>query len=261
MPHLIESIGDLTDSRDEDELEATLAAVTFELGARRLALWRVVHHEGGVWLRRRLTLPSPESCVSGRPPWRRGARAVGVGRLAGLARVLRRADAYSPHARPEQLVPIRLSRRQPAGRGRLDGRHSRRPFAGGRRAAAARLASDLSKPSRASRPQRTRRTDGFAQPPHFRRILSARGGAAPALARRQGTRRGTAAIRSTRAPWPFSRLPTSISSNVSATALVILMATNSELVARPMTRTLRDRQALSLRRRGVVILAGRLRPN
>ena len=62
MTHLIESIGDLTDSRDEDKLEATLAAVTFELaGARRLVLWRVVHREGGVWLRRRLKLPSPEA--------------------------------------------------------------------------------------------------------------------------------------------------------------------------------------------------------
>jgi diguanylate cyclase (GGDEF)-like protein len=62
MPHLIESIGDLTDSRDEDELEATLAAVTFELaGARRLVLWRVVNREGGIWLRRRLELPSPEA--------------------------------------------------------------------------------------------------------------------------------------------------------------------------------------------------------
>ncbi len=62
MTHLIESIGDLTDSRDEDKLEATLAAVTFELaGARRLVLWRVVHREGGVWLRQRLKLPSPEA--------------------------------------------------------------------------------------------------------------------------------------------------------------------------------------------------------
>ncbi len=62
MTHLIESIGDLTDSRDEDKLEATLAAVTFELaGARRLVLWRVVHREGGVWLRRRLKLPSPQA--------------------------------------------------------------------------------------------------------------------------------------------------------------------------------------------------------
>jgi diguanylate cyclase (GGDEF)-like protein len=62
MPHLIESIGDLTDSRDEDELEATLAAVTFELaGAQRLVLWRVVHREGDVWLRRCLKLPGPKA--------------------------------------------------------------------------------------------------------------------------------------------------------------------------------------------------------
>jgi diguanylate cyclase (GGDEF)-like protein len=62
MSHLIESIGDLTDSHDEDKMEATLAALTFELaGARRLVLWRVVNREGGVWLRRRLKLPSPKA--------------------------------------------------------------------------------------------------------------------------------------------------------------------------------------------------------
>ncbi len=81
MPHLIESIGDLTDSRDEDELEATLAAVTFELaGARRLALWRVVHHEGDVWLRRRLQLPPPEGASS-------------AGRCAGAEQELLALDA------------------------------------------------------------------------------------------------------------------------------------------------------------------------
>jgi hypothetical protein len=58
MAHLIESIGDLTDSHDEDKMEATLAAVTFELaGARRLVLWRVVNREGGLWLRRRRSCP------------------------------------------------------------------------------------------------------------------------------------------------------------------------------------------------------------
>lgn len=52
MTSLINSVADLTDLLDRDELEITLASVLFDLiGPVRLALWRLVPHQGELRLR------------------------------------------------------------------------------------------------------------------------------------------------------------------------------------------------------------------
>ncbi|MCC3244785.1 GGDEF domain-containing protein [Methylocystis sp. WRRC1] len=57
MGHLIDSVAELTDLRDRDALEATLAAVTLELiQASRLTLWKVIYRAGVVRLRQRVNL-------------------------------------------------------------------------------------------------------------------------------------------------------------------------------------------------------------
>jgi diguanylate cyclase (GGDEF)-like protein len=57
MDDILNSVGDLTDARDKDALELTLASVMFELvGAARLNLWRVINHEDGLKLRWRVRL-------------------------------------------------------------------------------------------------------------------------------------------------------------------------------------------------------------
>lgn len=57
MDNLIDSLADITDKRDRDALEATLAAVTLELiEASRLILWKVVRRDGVVRLRQRVNL-------------------------------------------------------------------------------------------------------------------------------------------------------------------------------------------------------------
>ncbi len=59
MIDLMHSVADLIDERDREGLEVTLAHVTFELaGARALNLWRVFRRVDGVWLRKRVALPS-----------------------------------------------------------------------------------------------------------------------------------------------------------------------------------------------------------
>jgi len=57
MGNLIDSVADLTDLRDRDALEATLATVTLELiQASRLTLWKVIYRGGVVRLRQRVNL-------------------------------------------------------------------------------------------------------------------------------------------------------------------------------------------------------------
>jgi diguanylate cyclase (GGDEF)-like protein len=54
MTRLISSVASLTDLRDRDELEVTLASVMFDLvGPSKLTLWRVVSYLGSLRLRRR----------------------------------------------------------------------------------------------------------------------------------------------------------------------------------------------------------------
>ncbi len=58
MTDLIQTVADLIEGRDREDLETTLAHVLFELsGALKLALWRVYRRADGVWLRRRAVLP------------------------------------------------------------------------------------------------------------------------------------------------------------------------------------------------------------
>lgn len=55
MTRLINSVAGLTDLRDRDELEVTLASVMFELiGPLKLSLWRLVSHLGDLRLRQRV---------------------------------------------------------------------------------------------------------------------------------------------------------------------------------------------------------------
>lgn len=55
MTRLINSVADLTDLRDRDELEVTLASVMFDLiGPSSLSLWRVVNHLEVLRLRQRV---------------------------------------------------------------------------------------------------------------------------------------------------------------------------------------------------------------
>ncbi len=57
MDELLDSIGDLTDARDKDSLEQSLAAAMFDLvGAARLVLWRLSRQNGDMILRRRVAL-------------------------------------------------------------------------------------------------------------------------------------------------------------------------------------------------------------
>jgi diguanylate cyclase (GGDEF)-like protein len=76
MPHLIESVADLTARSDRDELEVTLASVTANLlQATGLVLWRLVSHAGELRLQERVRLTdggiavsSPCSEASDMPP-------------------------------------------------------------------------------------------------------------------------------------------------------------------------------------------------
>jgi len=57
MNDLVNTVADMTDARDKDSLELTMASVMFELiGAAKLDLWRLVHHNGVIRLRRRVRL-------------------------------------------------------------------------------------------------------------------------------------------------------------------------------------------------------------
>jgi diguanylate cyclase (GGDEF)-like protein len=57
MDGLLDSVGDLTDARDKDSLEQSLAAAMFDLlGAARLVLWRLSRQNDAVVLRRRVSL-------------------------------------------------------------------------------------------------------------------------------------------------------------------------------------------------------------
>jgi diguanylate cyclase (GGDEF)-like protein len=59
MLDVIDSVADLTDSRDKDALEITLATVMFELiEASNLILWRLVRHHDEIRLRQRVRLQS-----------------------------------------------------------------------------------------------------------------------------------------------------------------------------------------------------------
>src|SRR5271166_3634023 len=59
MANFIDSVAGLNDSRDKDELEVTLATVTFELvEASALILWRLVRRDGEIRLYGRVRLPS-----------------------------------------------------------------------------------------------------------------------------------------------------------------------------------------------------------
>ncbi|MBI1869064.1 MAG: GGDEF domain-containing protein [Methylocystis sp.] len=59
MLKIIDSVGDLTDLRDKDALEITLATVMFELlDASTLILWRLVRHLGDIGLLQRVRLQS-----------------------------------------------------------------------------------------------------------------------------------------------------------------------------------------------------------
>jgi diguanylate cyclase (GGDEF)-like protein len=59
MTRLINAVADLTDLRDRDELEVTLASVMFDLiGPSKLSLWRLVSHAGELRLRRRALVVS-----------------------------------------------------------------------------------------------------------------------------------------------------------------------------------------------------------
>lgn len=62
MVDLIDSVADLTDLRDKDALELTLATVMFELiDASALILWRVVRRRGEIKLSQRVRLPSGDA--------------------------------------------------------------------------------------------------------------------------------------------------------------------------------------------------------
>jgi diguanylate cyclase (GGDEF)-like protein len=59
MTRLINSVAHLTDLRDRDELELTLASVLFDLiGPVKLTIWRIVGHAGNLRLRRRVEVLS-----------------------------------------------------------------------------------------------------------------------------------------------------------------------------------------------------------
>jgi diguanylate cyclase (GGDEF)-like protein len=61
MANFIDSIAGLTDLRDKDELEITLATVMFELvEASTLVLWRLVRRDGEIRLNERIRLPSSD---------------------------------------------------------------------------------------------------------------------------------------------------------------------------------------------------------
>src|SRR5262245_62114976 len=65
MTRLINSVAGLTDLRDRDELEITLASVMFDLIApSRLSLWRVVDHMGELRLRQRVLAASGSSVAT-----------------------------------------------------------------------------------------------------------------------------------------------------------------------------------------------------
>jgi diguanylate cyclase (GGDEF)-like protein len=62
MTHLIDSVADLTDVRDKDALEQTLASVMFDLlEASTLRMWKVVRRGDAVCLRQTVRLRSPLS--------------------------------------------------------------------------------------------------------------------------------------------------------------------------------------------------------
>jgi diguanylate cyclase (GGDEF)-like protein len=73
MLAIIESVADLVDVRDRDDLEVTLASVMFDLvGASTLSLWRVIRRDGGIRFRERvhldaagLKLPAPRAADRG----------------------------------------------------------------------------------------------------------------------------------------------------------------------------------------------------
>lgn len=59
MTRLINSLAELTDLRDRDELEVTLASVMFDLiGPSKLSLWRLVSYKGELRLRQRVLITS-----------------------------------------------------------------------------------------------------------------------------------------------------------------------------------------------------------
>lgn len=58
MTELLDAVADLTDLRDQDDMESALAMMMFvQLDAAALRLWRVVHRDGRTCLRRRVALP------------------------------------------------------------------------------------------------------------------------------------------------------------------------------------------------------------
>lgn len=62
MNDLVNTVADMTDARDKDSLELTMASVMFELiGAAKLDLWRLVHQNGVIRLRRRVRLDDSEA--------------------------------------------------------------------------------------------------------------------------------------------------------------------------------------------------------
>jgi diguanylate cyclase (GGDEF)-like protein len=64
MDDILNSVGDLTDARDKDSLELTLASVTFELvGAARLNFWRLINHDDRITLRWRVRLDNSANFV------------------------------------------------------------------------------------------------------------------------------------------------------------------------------------------------------
>jgi diguanylate cyclase (GGDEF)-like protein len=68
MPNIIDSVADLTDLRDMDDLEITFAKMAFEfVGASSLILWRLVSLEGEMWLRERTRLPLIQSACAAQP--------------------------------------------------------------------------------------------------------------------------------------------------------------------------------------------------
>jgi diguanylate cyclase (GGDEF)-like protein len=59
MKGLIDSVADLTDLRDDGELEIALATTIFnQVQVVSLCLWRVIRREGQIWLRQCISLPA-----------------------------------------------------------------------------------------------------------------------------------------------------------------------------------------------------------
>ena len=99
MPHLIESVADLTARSDRDELEITLASVTAKLlCASRLTFWRIASHGGELRLEERVRLTEGRLAICDPHP--------DMGDLPALES---RADLRACH---QSKTPIKLRRDQ-----------------------------------------------------------------------------------------------------------------------------------------------------